>query len=194
MKETEYRSPLPPEEVKRRLIMETVVENELHKKTYKIVLRWKSEWKFTIRTEDTYRSDGGYTYGGVDIHQKGLSFGGGYRWGSKTTMFSNVFHGKLVPTEDGSAIRGRFRLLPLVWALCVGVGGIFLLIGCLVEELRWELFGTLCCLFVLIRAMFDLGRSPGDPELLDLIVYLIRDPDEPAPLCDGAKPDDDIKE
>lgn len=189
MKEVEYRSQLSPEELKRRLSWETAVQNEIYKKTYEIILRWKSEWEFTLRTREVRRVKGHWSYGTgpVSAPMQHLRL----RWGH-AIFYSQIFSGRILSTKDGCAVRGCFKLLPLVWILMVTVGAAFLLAGLAMRNVIVGLFGSgpLLTLVTISR----INRNQVDQELLDLIVYLIRDPDEPAPLCDGMKSDDDIKE
>ncbi|MDE6588949.1 MAG: hypothetical protein K2K53_01105, partial [Oscillospiraceae bacterium] len=94
---------LPPAELKVRLDREVRVQNNLHEKEFKIVLKWKDESRFTTYMMDYGGSSGSYRSVGVGPKRISLSVGFGV---SRYVSYSPVYCGQIASNGEGSMISG----------------------------------------------------------------------------------------
>lgn len=170
MKTYEFHSTLPPEELKRRLVWETAVENEQYKKRFKIVLRWKGEYAFSFRTVEYSGGSGAYRSASAEHRGVSLNFGFGESW---SAAFSPVFCGRILPDGDGSVISGCFQQ-PL-WAWLVFIGGIYGLgfIFCAVTGRYWIYAIVVFLGLPMFRDFLFPDRIRAAGELWDVLEYVL---------------------
>ncbi len=170
MKKFEFHSALPPEELKKRLIWETAVENEQYKKRFKIALRWKGEYAFAFHTVEYTSGSGAYRSASAERRGVSMNFALGESWNA---AFSPVFCGQVAPDGAGSVISGCFRQPLWGWAVCVG--GVYGLgfISCAVTEQYWIYVIALILGIPMFRDFLFPERTKGAGELWDVLGYLI---------------------
>lgn len=111
---------LSPAELRDKLDLEVRVQNNLHEKKCKVVLRWKDENRFTVYRMDYEGGSGAYR--SVEAGHKRLSLSAGFGEG-RSVGFSPVYCGQIVPDGTGSVIYGYFRQLWWVWLICILIYG-----------------------------------------------------------------------
>lgn len=170
MKEYRLYSTLPPEELKRRLVWETAVENEQYKKRFKIVLRWKREYAFTFRTVEYTSGSGAYRSASAEHRGASLNVGLGESW---SAAFSPVFCGRIFPDGGGSVISGYFRQPLWGWAVCVG--GVYGLgfISCAITGQYWIYAIAVLLGLPMLRDFLFPDRTRAAGELWDVLEYVL---------------------
>ncbi len=170
MKKYEFHSVLPPEELKKRLIWETAVENEQYKKQFKIALRWKGEREFTFYTVGYNGGSGAYRSAEAGTRGASMDFWAGAGW---SAAFSPVFCGQIAPDGAGSVISGHFRQPLWGWAVCIGgVHGLGV-ISCAVTGRYWIYVIALILGIPMFRDFLFPERTKGAGELWDMLEYLV---------------------
>lgn len=163
-------SALPPEELKRRLAWETAVENEQYKKRFKIVLRWREEYRFTFRTVEHSSGSGACRSAEAGLRSASVGFGAGAGW---SAAYSPVFCGQIAPDGAGSMISGCFRQPLWGWAVCVG--GVYGLgfISCAVTGQYWIYAIALLLGLPMFRDFLFPDRTRAAGELWDVLEYIL---------------------
>ncbi len=169
-RETFYlHSILPPAELRDKLDLEVRVQNNLHKKECRAVLRWKDENRFTV-----YRMDyegGSGVYGSVGAGHKRLSLSASLGE-SKYVGFSPVYCGQIVPDGTGSVIYGHFRQLWWVWLICVLIYGAGF-VTC-VEARQYLVYLVILVLGMpMILSCLQPERDESAGALWDMLEYLV---------------------
>lgn len=161
---------LSPAELRDKLGLEVRVQNNLHKKECKVVLRWKDENRFTV-----YRIDyegGSEAYRSVGAGHKRLSLSAGFGEG-KSVGFSPVYCGQIAPDGDGSVISGHFRQPLWGWLVCVvllyGVG----FLPCAATGQYWIYLIALVLGIPMFRDFLVPQRTEPAGELWDTLEYLV---------------------
>lgn len=161
---------LPPAELRDKLDLEVRVQNNLHEKECRAVLKWKDENRFTIYMMDYGGGSGAYRSVGAGHKRLSLSAGLGE---SKYRYFSPVYCGQIVPDGDGSVISGNFRQPLWGWLVCVvllyGVG----FLSCAATGQYWIYLIALVLGIPMFRDFLAPQRTEPAGELWDTLEYLV---------------------
>lgn len=162
-------SALPPVELKDRLDLEVRVQNNLHEKECKIVLKWRDEGRFTVYMVSYEHSSGVYRSAGAG-HGR-ISLGGGFGE-SRSASYSPVYCGQIAPDGEGSVISGHFRQLLWAWFICVLIfGGGFL--ACAVEKEYLVYLVVLVLGMPMLQSCLAPERTESAGELWDALEFLV---------------------
>lgn len=161
---------LPPAQLRDKLDLEVRVQNNLHKKECRAVLRWKDENRFTV-----YRMDyegGSGACGSVGAGHKRLFLSAGFGEG-KSVVFSPMYCGQIASDGDGSVISGHFRQPLWGWLVCVVLlyGAGFL--SCVATGQYWIYLIALVLGIPMFRDFLAPQRTEPAGELWDMLEYLV---------------------